>query len=54
LLDRRIRSQWLAKGGTTLGERLTQRVKELLKEYTPQPLPPEQQNKLQKIIASAT
>ena len=53
LLDRRIRSQWLEKGATTLGQRLNQRVKDILKDHNPQPLPFEKQNGVQEILASA-
>lgn len=51
LLDRRIREQWLAGGATTLGERLNDRVKEIVKEHRPKPLAPELKRKLQTILA---
>jgi trimethylamine--corrinoid protein Co-methyltransferase len=38
LLDRGRREQWLAVGGTTLGQRLNIRVKEILKGHRPKPL----------------
>jgi trimethylamine--corrinoid protein Co-methyltransferase len=53
LLDRRIRSQWLDKGATTLGQRLNQRVKDILKDYQSQPLPDEKRIALQEILESA-
>jgi trimethylamine--corrinoid protein Co-methyltransferase len=53
LLDRRIRSQWLDRGATTLGQRLNQRVKDILKDYQSQPLPEEKRIALQEILESA-
>ena len=38
LLDRSIRSTWLRKGATTLGSRLNAKVKEIIKDYRPEPL----------------
>ena len=38
LLDRSIRSSWLRKGATTLGSRLNAKVKEIIKDYRPEPL----------------
>lgn len=51
LLDRSIREQWLAGGATTLGERLNDRVKEIIKEHRPKPLEPKLKRKLQEILA---
>ena len=53
LLDRKRREQWLRLGGTTLGERLKVRVREILKEHRPKPLPPEKKRKVQEILSSA-
>jgi trimethylamine--corrinoid protein Co-methyltransferase len=53
LLDRSIRSQWLAGGGTTLGQRLTDRVHEIVAEHQPRPLAPEKRDQLQEILAQA-
>ncbi|MDY7078975.1 MAG: trimethylamine methyltransferase family protein [Chloroflexota bacterium] len=54
LLDRKIRPQWLDAGGTTLGQRLNARVKEIVEEHRPRPLDPEKKQKVQEILANAT
>ena len=51
LLDRKIRPQWLAAGGTTLGQRLNAKTRKLIKEYKPVPLAPEKKQKVQEILA---
>jgi trimethylamine---corrinoid protein Co-methyltransferase len=38
LLDRSIRSTWLRKGAASLGERLNAKVKEIIRDYRPEPL----------------
>jgi trimethylamine--corrinoid protein Co-methyltransferase len=38
LIDRNIRSTWLKKGGSTLGERLNTKAKEIIQEHSPKPL----------------
>ena len=38
LIDRGIRSMWLKKGETTLGERLNARVKEIIQGHQTEPL----------------
>jgi trimethylamine--corrinoid protein Co-methyltransferase len=53
LLDRRRRLQWLEAGATTLGQRLTARVKEIIKEHQPRPLDPDKKQKVQEILAQA-
>jgi len=53
LLDRRIRPQWLEAGATTLGQRLTERVLEIIKEYQTEPLDPNKKQKVQEILAQA-
>lgn len=53
LLDRSIRSQWLEAGGTTLGQRLTAKVLEIIKEHQVKPLDPEKKDKVQDILAQA-
>jgi trimethylamine--corrinoid protein Co-methyltransferase len=53
LLDRQIREQWLASGATTLGQRLTRRVKEIVAEHRPRPLEPSQSQKVREILAEA-
>jgi trimethylamine--corrinoid protein Co-methyltransferase len=51
LLDRGRREQWLAKGATTLGQRLNARVQEIIKEHRPKPLKVEAKRQLQDILA---
>lgn len=52
LLDRKRRQSWLAKGGTTLGQRLNQKVKDILADHQPKPLALESRRKLQEILVS--
>ena len=53
LLDRGRREQWVEAGGTTLGQRLNARVKEILKEHQPTPLDAGRKRQLQEILAQA-
>jgi trimethylamine--corrinoid protein Co-methyltransferase len=53
LLDRGRREQWLAAGGTTLGQRLNARVREILQEHRPKSLEPAAKRKVQEILAGA-
>ena len=53
LLDRGRREQWLDSGATTLGQRLSARVKEIVAEHRPQPLDPEVKQKVQEVVARA-
>jgi trimethylamine--corrinoid protein Co-methyltransferase len=53
LLDRSIRPTWLEEGATTLGERLTTRVKEIIKEHTPEPLNENIKTKISEILSQA-
>ena len=53
LLDRGRREQWVEAGGTTLGQRLNARVKEILKEHQPRPLDADRKRQLQEILAQA-
>jgi trimethylamine--corrinoid protein Co-methyltransferase len=53
LLDRRRRLQWLESGAETLGQRLTARVLEIIREHRPKPLDPEKKIKVQEILAQA-
>jgi trimethylamine--corrinoid protein Co-methyltransferase len=53
LLDRRLRQQWLDKGGLTMGQRLTAKVVKILDEYRPKQLEPEKSRKLREILAQA-
>lgn len=53
LLDRKIRSQWLDAGGTTLGQRLNTQVKDILTNHRPKPLTTDTKQKLQEILTKA-
>jgi len=53
LLDRGRREQWLAEGGTTLGQRLNSRVREIVKEHRPRLLDPGVKQELLDILAHA-
>ena len=53
LLDRSTRPTWLENGATTLGDRLTERVHEILREHRPPPLAPEKKRQVQEILARA-
>ena len=51
LLDRKIRPNWQAAGGTTLGQRLNAKTRKIIKEHKPVPLAPEKKQKVQEILA---
>ena len=51
LLDRSRREQWLAGGGTTLGQRLSARVQKILSEHRTEPLAAERKARIQEILA---
>ena len=53
LLDRQRRLQWLEAGATTLEQRLTARVKEIIKKHRPRPLEPDKKQKERGILARA-
>jgi len=53
LLDRKIRATWLSKGATTMGQRLNQKVREIIDSYQPKPLAAEKLQALQTILAKA-
>lgn len=53
LLDRSIRSTWLRKGATTLGERLNTNVKEILQNHIPEPLSEDVKSKIIEILHRA-
>jgi trimethylamine--corrinoid protein Co-methyltransferase len=53
LIDRSIRSTWLKRGGTTLGERLNAKVKEIIKEHIPVPLDAGIKTQIQDILSRA-
>jgi trimethylamine--corrinoid protein Co-methyltransferase len=51
LLDRGRREQWLAAGARSLGQRLNEKVRLILKEYRTSPLAPHQKDALRKVLA---
>jgi trimethylamine--corrinoid protein Co-methyltransferase len=53
LLDRSIRSIWLKKGATTLGNRLNAKVKEIIKDHKPEPLNKGLVNQVNEILSRA-
>ena len=53
LLDRSTRPTWLTRGATSLGERLSTKVKSILKERQSKPLEPDKKQKVQEILAQA-
>jgi len=53
LLDRKRRPQWLEAGATTLGQRLTARVLEIIREHQTKPLEPEKKEKVREILAQS-
>ena len=53
LMSREIRETWLERGATTLGERLTAKVLEIIKEHQVKPLDPDKKQKIQGILAQA-
>jgi trimethylamine--corrinoid protein Co-methyltransferase len=53
LLDRGRREQWLATGGTTLGQRLNDRVQEIVREHRPKSLAADRKDHIQEMLAQA-
>ncbi len=51
LLDRSLRETWLENGGSTLGQRLNERVKEIISNHKPEPLEPSKKEKLDELLA---
>ncbi len=54
LIDRNRRPEWVAAGATTMGQRLTARVKEIIKEHQPKPLDANKKQEIQEILATAS
>jgi trimethylamine--corrinoid protein Co-methyltransferase len=52
LLSRKTRERWLEAGGLTLGQRLNERVKEILAGHSTEPLDPQQKKKIEETLAS--
>jgi len=53
LLDRRMRPQWLEAGGTTLGQRLNAKVREIIREQRVKPLEAGKKRGVQEVLARA-
>jgi trimethylamine--corrinoid protein Co-methyltransferase len=53
LISRKTRENWLQEGGTTLGQRLNARVKEILRDYRPKPLDPDKRARVYDILGRA-
>jgi trimethylamine--corrinoid protein Co-methyltransferase len=53
LLSREIRETWQERGGSTLGERLTEKVQTIIKEHRPEPLAKDKKERIQKILEKA-
>ena len=50
LIDRRMRSDWLAAGATTIYERSWGKALEILENYKPEPLPPDVQKTIRSVV----
>jgi trimethylamine:corrinoid methyltransferase-like protein len=50
LMSREIRETWLERGGTTLGERLSEKVKTVVKEHRPRSLAADKKTKVHDIL----
>ncbi len=53
LMSREIRETWLERGGTTLGERLQEKVQTIIKQHQPEPLAPEKKERVEEILEKA-
>ena len=53
LMSREIRETWLERGGTTLGERLHEKAKAIIREHQPEELAPEKRAALAAILEEA-
>ena len=54
LLSREIRETWQERGGTTLGERLAEKVQTIIQEHRPEPLAADKKEQVQKILEQAS
>jgi len=52
LLDRKNYAAWASDGKQTMGDRLNKRVKEILAEHVPEPLPSETVDRIKEIIGT--
>ena len=53
LLDRKLRTNWLGKGGKPMGQRLNEKVLQILANHQPKPLADEKRQHLRAILSSA-
>lgn len=53
LIDRRMREDWQADGGTDLHQRATQKARQILETHQPEPLPDEVLAKMRAIVEEA-
>jgi len=53
LLSREIRETWQERGGTTLGERLTEKVQKIIQEHHPEPLAADKKERVEEILEEA-
>jgi trimethylamine--corrinoid protein Co-methyltransferase len=54
LFSREIRETWVERGCTTLGERLTEKVKTIIGEHRPEPLAADKKGLVQEILEEAS
>jgi trimethylamine--corrinoid protein Co-methyltransferase len=54
LFSREIRETWQERGGTRLGERLAEKVKTIIDDHRPEPLPAGKKEAVQKILEQAS
>jgi len=54
LFSREIRETWQERGGTRLGERLTEKVKTVIDDHRPEPLPAGKKEAVQRILEQAS
>ena len=52
-MSREIRETWLERGGTTLGERLNEKVTTIIADHQPEPLAADKKQRLQEIVEEA-
>ena len=53
LIDRRVREDWEARGGTDMYQRAQARAREILETHVPQPLPADVRQRLRGIVVDA-
>jgi trimethylamine--corrinoid protein Co-methyltransferase len=53
LMSREIRETWLERGGTSLGERLREKVQSTIREHRPESLDPERKERVLAILREA-